>query len=372
MRPLGNPTARLSAALVAAAVSGAPAATIRVPQDAASIGAGLSAAAAGDTVEVACGTWYERALSLKAGVVLVSAAADPECATIDAEGLNRVLFLVGGGDSTEVRGFTLRGGFTTSHGGGFYGRDTDVRITNCRLEENRAGNWGGGAAFQGTSSPRLVGCVFAGNVAQYGGGLYCELGAAELEGCRFESNEAFRSGGGMQAWYPASAPRLSECVFSGNRCVVEPGGGFAVQYGSAFLEGCTFHANDAPDAGSGVLAGLEAALILERCLIAFGLRSEAVGCRPGGAVRVGCSDIFGHPDGGDWVGCVERFEGLDGNFTADPLFCDAAAGDLTLREDSPCLPPASGCGLVGALGVGCGTVSVSPDSWGAVKGRYRE
>jgi hypothetical protein len=56
----------------------------------------------------------------------------------------------------------------------------------------------------------------------------------------------------------------------------------------------------------------------------------------------------------------------------DPLFCDQEAGDFTLREGSPCLPEDPfGCGLVGALGQGCGAVSIESKSWGAIKGLYR-
>ena len=67
--------------------------------------------------------------------------------------------------------------------------------------------------------------------------------------------------------------------------------------------------------------------------------------------------------------------GLRGNFSADPLFCDAAAGDFTLSSQSPCLPgnhpDGADCGLIGAFGQGCGTVSVQPSSWGAIKEMYR-
>lgn len=56
----------------------------------------------------------------------------------------------------------------------------------------------------------------------------------------------------------------------------------------------------------------------------------------------------------------------------DPLFCDPVVGDVTLRADSPCLPENSGgCGLIGALDQGCGSVSVESKSWGSIKGAYR-
>ncbi|MEZ5063887.1 MAG: right-handed parallel beta-helix repeat-containing protein [bacterium] len=56
----------------------------------------------------------------------------------------------------------------------------------------------------------------------------------------------------------------------------------------------------------------------------------------------------------------------------DPLFCDPATYDFTLESGSPCLPEHSnGCGLIGAYGQGCGTVSVTPLSWGSLKNAYR-
>ena len=50
--------------------------------------------------------------------------------------------------------------------------------------------------------------------------------------------------------------------------------------------------------------------------------------------------------------------GIEGNFAADPLFCDAAAEDFPLHSDSPCAGinnPA--CGHLGAWPIGCGDVS---------------
>jgi hypothetical protein len=56
----------------------------------------------------------------------------------------------------------------------------------------------------------------------------------------------------------------------------------------------------------------------------------------------------------------------------DPVFCDPENGDVTLSPLSPCLPPNSlGCGLIGALGEGCGVVSIRPESWSVIKSRYR-
>ena len=60
------------------------------------------------------------------------------------------------------------------------------------------------------------------------------------------------------------------------------------------------------------------------------------------------------------------------DFEADPFFCDPESGDFRLSGDSPCLPENSDdCGLIGARGFGCGSVSVEDESWGQIKGRFR-
>ncbi len=66
--------------------------------------------------------------------------------------------------------------------------------------------------------------------------------------------------------------------------------------------------------------------------------------------QVACNDVFNNT-GGNWLG--ENFEGVNGNFALDPLFCAVEDGDFTLADNSPCLPGNGACGLVGARDVGC-------------------
>ena len=59
---------------------------------------------------------------------------------------------------------------------------------------------------------------------------------------------------------------------------------------------------------------------------------------------------------------------------ADPLFCDPAAGDFRVSAGSPCLPGSghpSCTERIGALGEGCGTIAVTPETWGKIKGQFR-
>jgi hypothetical protein len=78
-----------------------------------------------------------------------------------------------------------------------------------------------------------------------------------------------------------------------------------------------------------------------------------------------CNDSYGN-DGGDYSWDVTGST----NVSKDPLFCDLDAGDYSLRSDSPCLTDSAGCGLIGALGVGCDAVPVERTTWGRLKARY--
>jgi hypothetical protein len=80
-----------------------------------------------------------------------------------------------------------------------------------------------------------------------------------------------------------------------------------------------------------------------------------------------CNDFWANPDGD----LLDYFVGPTDIFV-DPQFCNPDAGDFTLRSTSPCLPGNSnGCGQIGAFGMGCGTVSVTPMSWGRIKNQFR-
>lgn len=347
------------------------AATIDVPQDAATVAAGLGRAAAGDTVRLACGTYEEHDLVLPAGVVLRSASGDPDCAVLDARGEGRVLVCLGGDVDTRVEGLTLRGGFTTEHGAGLYGSDTDLVITDCLFAANSAGNWGGAIAFRGASSPQLIRCRFFRNSASYGGGVYCEGGSPIVRDCDFQENSVLHSGGGIACWSASTAPFLEGCTFVTNRAIGWFGAGLFCDYGSAQLARCTFHGNWARQGGGAVSCRNGASVSAQGCILANSSSGDAVHCRSGSQAVLECCDVFGN-EGGDWVGCLEGQAQVAGNFRADPLFCAPDAGDLRLAADSPCAPPGiTGCGLVGARGVGCDPITRHPESWGKVKALFR-
>ncbi len=111
-------------------------------------------------------------------------------------------------------------------------------------------------------------------------------------------------------------------------------------------------------AGAGLWIGAAQGVTVENTIIAASTQGQAITCHVG-IVMMSCNDIFGNA-GGDYVGCISGSEGVDGNISADPQFCDAGGEAFTLNAASPCAPANAppGCGLIGAFDVGCGQAAI--------------
>ncbi|MEE8573257.1 MAG: right-handed parallel beta-helix repeat-containing protein [Gemmatimonadota bacterium] len=409
--------------------------TIHVPSEQPTIQAGIDAASAGDTVLVACGTYYEHDIEMKSGVYLTSETGQADCVKVDAKQQGRVFYCDHVDSLASVVGFTITGGFATGPypgncGGGmscFYSSPT---LTDCTFEGNQA--YRGGAMVCDSSSPTLTGCTFSGNQANANGGGMCWVfscptltdctfsgnvttgpfgtggaisssffdptsTAATLTACTFSGNHAGYEGGGMAC--RSSCPTLTACVFSKNHAGYDgggmicgssyptltactfwrneagsAGGGMACSSSAPTLMGCTFSGNQADYRGGGVCCSYSSSPDFTNCIIAFSQRGEAVCCGEGAASTptLSCCDLYGNV-GGDWVGCIADQNGANDNFSEDPLFCGEDNPDepLTLHSDSPC---------AGENNPACGLVGawgvgcespVEMTSWGAIKAMFR-
>jgi len=353
--------------------STASATTWHVPGDAPTIQAGIDSATAGDTVLVACGTYFEHGVSMKSGVCVRSVTGEPDCVTVDAEQLDRVFICEGVGDAASIEGITITGGLLPQNdiGGGILCLDSDLAISDCCITQNQAG--GGGGVFCGRSSVAITGCVFHENVGDGvgAGGLRLNSCQGTVTDCIFASNWAVDGGGMFIRGH--SSPLITHCLFVDNVAQFW-GGGIACDQSTPTIRHCTLVDNEASATGGGIWYTYDVTMRIENTIVAFRREGGGIPEFPNtghpSELSIGCCDVFGNAEG-DYTGELDDQTGISGNFSSNPLFCDIAGGDFTIAENSPCLPGnhpyGYDCDLIGAYGQGCGVVSVNDGAMASVK-----
>jgi len=295
------------------------AATIHVPEDHLTIQAGIDAAAEGDTVLVACGTYYESELALPSALTIRSESGDPDCVVIDAENTAWIMSAQWKW-GIRVEGVTLRnGGGPYTHGVGLGFHSTDAIVQAVVFENCSSTMFGGASTGASGAEVTYKDCVFKGCSSDQGGAFWCNSGSFLFEGCVFIGNHAQSKGGALAG---GATITVRNCTIVDN--TTGPDGGVAVD-GVSYIHNSVIALNN----GDGQPAYIH----------------------PNGEIT--CTTIFGN-SGGDWVGTIAGFAEINGNFSLDPLFCAYWDEDYALALESPCLPANNDCGvLIGALGAGC-------------------
>jgi hypothetical protein len=362
------------------------------------------------------------------GGVLLLSEGGPEVTTIDMHDVGtpwkHVVVLYQEAETAEIEGFTItesvpgEGSVYVGHaptlvirecvfldmeeapdgnGGAVSAVSADLEIVGCRFVNCHAARGGAIWQFDGRivvedsdfagcsngaiglmgeqginpEAADIRGCRFTGNYTEGGGGgieagIYGEL---VVSGCVFQDNIAY--GGGGAANLAGISNRVEGCVFVRNRTLspLTRGGALSV-YSGTMVENCTFFENEQAYVGTGGSAITYAggASVLSNNIVAASVGGAAIYVRSGHASVTSSCNVFWENEGGIGDGYTPGPTDQEVN----PLFCDPGNEDLSLAENSPCLPPQSGaCGLIGALGEGCGAISVESRSWGRIKDLYR-
>jgi hypothetical protein len=262
--------------------------------DYATIQEAIDAACDGDTIELTDGVFRgagnRNLLCVSKAITIKSQAGDPTLCVLDAENATRVIYFGG-----YVPGAVLEG----------------VTVANGNAEE-------GSIHSSQTTLSRISNCIIRDNTGFEPGGLYCTSSSPVIEGCLFYGNTSLGRGGAIHCFN--ASPIIRNCTISENSAPY--GGAIYINSGSPQVENTTIAFNTGGSPTEGSLG-----------------------------VQLSCCDVFGNA-AGDWVGPIAGQQGVRGNFSADPLFCDAGGGSFGLRADSPCLagrhPDGPGCGLIGA------------------------
>lgn len=351
-----------------------------------SIGAGIAAAREGDTVLVAPGVYTgegNRDLDFEGVNIILKAASERDSTVVDCQGLGRAFRLSSGENATSViEGFIIKNGRSEEGGGGAILCDGSSPTVTRVVFRSNAATGSGGAIYCTGSSPILTDVTFAHNSAETesGGAVFCLYSLPTITDVVFDGNAAGGSGGGLACVF--SAPRLTNVDFHENRADYEGGGLYC---SGAFrgreepsLDRVTFDANAARAGGAVALDGSSPSIasaslarnvataggiihcengsnpMISHTVIAFSPSGEAVTCSEADEPQTSRSCIFGNADGDEPCGIESE------NLFVDPLFCDVNGGDLTLCENSQCLPDNNAWGeLIGALDSGCGACEES-------------
>jgi predicted outer membrane repeat protein len=187
----------------------------------------LSLCADHDTVLVAPGTYYENLVwPYIQGIDLLSKEG-PDETIIDGNAVDRVIQMRSTADtSTKISGFTIRNGNTVAFGGGiFCDYGAAPLISNNVITGNRAGSNGGGGIYC-TGSTVITDNIISDNVAYLitwfstGGGIYCD-GSPTITDNVISGNIADHAGG---VFCMGTAPVISGNTISNNRAFLDGGG----------------------------------------------------------------------------------------------------------------------------------------------------
>ena len=355
----------------------ANAADIRVPADQPTIQSAINAAANGDEIQVAPGTYIEN-LNFLGKAIRVRSEQGPQVTTIDGnQSGSVVVFTSGEGPLAILNGFTIRNGKAAgpSRGGGIRIENSSPTITGNIVTGNTAGDSGGGISSS-FGSPIIQGNIVSNNhqisgwSGGVGGGGVSVVGAsaAQLLNNAIYGNSWVTANGGGVSLFAAGTPTLKNNLITNNNSGSQGGGISMLNQSDATIVQNVIAGNGAPTGGGVywlVPSGARGPVLVNNTVVgnhgpqgsavfADGFDSQAqlinnllVATEAQNAVTCGTlnassvptfqsNDVFSLSGIAYSGNCTDQ-TGLNGNISVDPIFRDPAAGDYHLLTGSPAI-----------------------------------
>jgi hypothetical protein len=243
-------------------------------------------------------------------------------------------------------------------GGGIYLSGNDCKITNNIIDSNSTNISFAQAAYSNSSGG---GCYLKGmNVLRDNIIGHNNVVAAMLH--RYQIDSTICNGGGI---YASGLDSIARNTFIGNCDSINNTTFENNHYECMITRGAGCYIDSTEYITQNVVSFNRTIAILN------GPDSLAIRVSVGAAAYINassatCNIYYGNIGQSEW-----SYDGQGSNFNKNPLFCDTAGGDFTIKNSSPCLPGNNSCGVqIGAKGVGCQNIApliTSLDSSSAVE-----
>ena len=347
----------------------ATAAILRVPADQATIQGAINAAAKGDTVLIAPGTYFEN-INFGGKAITVTSEQGPPATIIDGGSSGPVVTFgtgettqsvlsnltlqhgqgtLGGGIHIQNASPTISGNVITNNtasvdGGGMSVQFGSPVITNNTVTSNSqtpgfSGGIGGGISISGTGAALVVGNTIANNHEPQGSGGAIGINASSpvIQKNTIRGNSAYSQGGAIYIINNSSASLVGNLIVNntggtgGGVYWLVPSGG-----GPPSLVSNTFSGNSATQGSAVYASGFQSSARLVDNIIASSAGVNGLYCDTTygpTAPIVKANDVFTSA-GAAYAGSCSALNGTNGNISADPNFRNPGADDYHLLSGS--------------------------------------